>query len=45
MKYGLDRGSHSVYALQYHLVQVVKYRRKALVNDEIIDFLKQRNRI
>jgi len=42
MKYGLDRGSHSVYALQYHLVQVVKYRRKALVNDEIIDFLKQK---
>lgn len=42
MKYELDRGAHSVYKLQYHLVQVVKYRRKGLTDDKIIDFLKQK---
>ena len=31
-----------VYALQYHLVQVVKYRRKVFTNDDIVDFLKQK---
>ncbi|MGC8564938.1 MAG: IS200/IS605 family transposase, partial [Thermoplasmata archaeon] len=25
MRYRLDKGSHSVYALYYHYVQVVKY--------------------
>jgi len=40
MQYKLDRGSHSVYTLQYHLVQVVKYRKKAFDNDRIIDLLK-----
>ncbi len=30
MKYELDRGQHSVYALCYHLVMCVKYRRKVL---------------
>ncbi len=40
MKYKLDKSSHSVYALQYHLVQCVKYRRKVLDNQQIIDFLK-----
>jgi len=43
MEYKLDRGSHSVYALQYHFVQVVKYRRKAL-NSEIVNFLKQKTK-
>jgi len=42
MKYKLDKSSHSVYALQYHLVQCVKYRRKVLENPQIIDFLKQK---
>jgi REP element-mobilizing transposase RayT len=28
MKYDLDKGSHSVYLLQYHLVQGIKYRKK-----------------
>ena len=42
MEYKLDKGAHSVYALQYHLVQVVKYRRKVLTNAKIIDFLKQK---
>lgn len=41
MKYELDKGRHSVYALQYHFVQCVKYRRKALVNEAIVDLLKQ----
>jgi len=44
MEYKLDKGAHSVYALQYHLVQVVKYRRKVFVNDDIIDFLKQKTK-
>jgi len=32
----LDKGSHSVYNLNYHLVLVVKYRRKVI--DEHISF-------
>ncbi|NMG82863.1 MAG: IS200/IS605 family transposase [Methanosarcinales archaeon] len=42
MEYKLDKGAHSVYALQYHLVQVVKYRRKVFTDDDIVDFLKQK---
>jgi putative transposase len=38
--YKLDRGNHSVYALQYHYVQCVKYRKKALVNEAVVDLLK-----
>jgi len=41
MKYKLDRSAHSVYALQYHLVQCVKYRKEVL-EGKIIDFLKQK---
>lgn len=41
MNYQLDKGSHSVYALQYHFVQCTKYRRKALTDEKVIDFLKQ----
>ena len=33
-----------MYSLQYHLVQVVKYRKKIFDNLEIIDYLKQRIR-
>jgi putative transposase len=44
MEYKLNKGAHSVYALQYHLVQVVKYRRKVFINDDIIDFLKQKTK-
>ncbi|KAF1077913.1 hypothetical protein MKMG_01169 [Methanogenium sp. MK-MG] len=40
MKYKLDKSAHSVYALHYHLVVVVKYRRKALCSDEIRERLK-----
>ena len=41
MKYRLDRSAHSVYSLHYHLVIVVKYRRKALYDDVIRERLKQ----
>lgn len=44
MEYKLNKGAHSVYALQYHLVQVVKYRRQVFTNDDIIDFLKQKTK-
>ncbi len=42
MRYKPDRGSHAVYSLQYHLVQVIKYRREVLDNEKIIDLLKQK---
>jgi len=41
MKYKLDRSAHSVYSLHYHLVIVVKYRRKALYDEVIRERLKQ----
>jgi len=44
MIYKLDKGCHSVFALQYHFVQCVKYRKKALVSDGVIDLLKQKIR-
>ena len=37
----LDRNQHSVYLLNYHLVMVVKYRRK-VINDKISEYLKHR---
>ena len=40
MKYELEFGSHSAYLLTYHLVWVVKYRRKVLT-EEIGDRLKE----
>ena len=40
MKYKIDRGAHSVYSLHYHLVIVVKYRRKALYDEVIRERLK-----
>jgi putative transposase len=42
MRYKLDRGAHSVYSLQYHLILVVKYRREVFTSNRIIDFLKQK---
>ena len=38
MNYDLDKGFHSVFALQYHFVQVVKYR-KHLLDNKISDLL------
>jgi len=40
MKYKLDKGAHSVYSLNYHLVQCVKYRKQVLINEKIVDMLK-----
>lgn len=40
MTYNLDRSAHSVFALHYHLVVVVKYRRKTLYSYNIRERLK-----
>lgn len=40
MRYKLDKSSHAVFSLQYHLVLIIKYRRKALCNDAIRERLK-----
>lgn len=44
MRYDLDKGAHSVYSLQYHFVQCVKYRRDVLSDDRICDHLKMKIR-
>lgn len=44
MKYKFDKNAHSVYTLNYHLVQCIKYRRKVLNTDEIINELKERTK-
>lgn len=44
MRYAIDRGAHSVFALQYHFVQCVKYRRKALSDPAVVDLLKAKAR-
>ena len=41
MSYTLDKGAHSVYALRYRFIQVVKYRKKVFTTEKIIDLLKQ----
>lgn len=40
MRYKLDKSSHAVFSLQYHLVLVIKYRRKALCDEAIRERLK-----
>ena len=42
MQYVFDKNSHSVYSLNYHFVQCIKYRRKVLDFPEIIEELKTR---
>lgn len=42
MTHKLDKNAHSVYSLNYHLIQCIKYRRKVLTFPEIIEELKQR---
>ena len=44
MAYKFDKNAHSVYTLNYHLVQCIKYRRKVLDFPEIIDELKMRTK-
>lgn len=41
MIYKLDKNAHSVFALTYHLIICVKYRRKIFLEENIIDRLKQ----
>jgi len=43
-KYVFDKNAHSVYTLNYHLVQCIKYRRKVLNFPEIINELKERTK-
>ena len=40
MKYKLDKSSHAVFSLQYHLVLIIKYRRKALYDELVRERLK-----
>jgi len=42
MNYANDKGSHSIYNLQFHYVACVKYRRKVLAN-EVSTRLKEIN--
>jgi putative transposase len=42
MKYLLDKGAHSVYALQYHFVQCVKYRKKVFVDERYVTLMKNK---
>ena len=44
MTYEFDKNAHSVYTLNYHLVQCIKYRRKVLDFPEIIEELKIRTK-
>ena len=41
MIYKLDKNAHSVFALTYHLIVCVKYRRKIFTEDKICERLKQ----
>ena len=41
-KYKFDKNAHSVYTLNYHLVQCVKYRKNIFDFPEIIEELKSR---
>ena len=44
MEYKLDKGCHSVYALQFHLIMCVKYRKKILtgeIDDRLKDLVEQ----
>ena len=43
MRYKLEKQSHAVYALTYHFICVVKYRRQIFTNEQIINRLKEIN--
>lgn len=43
-KYTFNKSAHSVFTLNYHLIQCIKYRRQALTDDRIINDLKERTR-
>ena len=40
MRYELNKSSHAVFALTYHFITVVKYRRKIFDNKAIVDLLQ-----
>jgi len=42
--YEFEKGGHSVFCLNYHFVQCIKYRKNALVNSALIDELKQKTK-
>lgn len=44
MKYKLDKGTHSVYALQYHFFRCVKYRKGVLTKFDVVIILKNKIR-
>lgn len=44
MDYKFDKNAHSVYTLNYHFVQCIKYRRKIFDFPEIIEELKARTK-
>ena len=43
MRYELEKSSHAIYALTYHFICVVKYRRKIFTNEQIVNRLKEIN--
>lgn len=42
MKYQLDKGAHSVYALHYHFVQCVKYRKEVFVDERYVSLVRSK---
>jgi putative transposase len=40
MRYKLDKSAHSVYSLHYHLILVVKFRKRMFIEDEVSERLK-----
>ena len=44
MQYKFDKGHSSVYTLNYHLIICIKYRRKVIDTDKIINELKERTK-
>ncbi len=40
-RYDLDRSAHAVYSIHYHIIFVIKYRRKALHSEAIRERLKE----
>lgn len=44
MKCALDKGAHPEHTRQYNLVQCVKYRKKVLVSERVVKFLRSKIR-
>jgi putative transposase len=40
MNYRLDKGAHSVYALHYHFVQCVKYRKRVFIDERYVELIR-----